>query len=60
MATVAHAPIISSASAPAQAANVPARERAVMPDPGPWLYLVAPVSFALTLGTLIYFAVTSF
>jgi hypothetical protein len=62
MATIAHAPVAStlSAAAPVKAANVSTRERAVMPDPGPWLFVVAPVSFALTLGTVIYFAVTSF
>lgn len=34
--------------------------RSIFPDPGPWLYLAAPVTFVVTLGVIIYFAVTSF
>lgn len=60
MATVAHAPIPASpVSAPRKPAPS-AQERAVWPDPGPWLFVAAPVTFTVTLAVIIYFAVSSF
>lgn len=40
--------------------KVARRKTSVVPDPGPWLVLAAPISLALTLLTLIYLARISF
>jgi hypothetical protein len=37
-----------------------ARARAEREDHSPWLFALAPVSFALTLATVIYLSLSSF
>jgi hypothetical protein len=56
--TAAHAQVPASSAAPAPAPR--ATDRAVLPDPGPWLVLAAPITFALTLAVVLYMASTSF
>jgi hypothetical protein len=54
--TTAHAPAAVSDRKLAR----PAAERSVWPDPGPWLYMAAPVSFAITLAVIMFLSRTSF
>jgi len=58
--TAAHAQVPASSAAPAPAPAPRATDRAVLPDPGPWLVLAAPITFALTLAVVLYMASTSF